>query len=142
LRRASATVSVARLWLTLVIESRSVSGWRFVLLGLGLACSAGGGSDDEPPCTFEGSYFVAYTLVSGDPSCPSVAPRVELVASDEQACTTACAFADGNPCETTFTCQPGNPVLECAGVSSFNVSVASLFGPCEFSLRLMRLPDE
>ncbi len=124
-----------------------VGGCSFVLFAL--ACGAGGGSEDEPPCTFEGSYRVAYTLVSGDGSCAmSVAPRVSLVDSDEQQCTTACSFADG-PCDTTFVCEPGNPVLECAGVTplrlSNGVGAGSPFGVtpmfCEYSLTLLSIED-
>lgn len=118
-----------------------------------LACGAGGGgaSDgEEPPCTYEGAYFVAYALMTNDPACPAgVAPTVELLDSDERQCTTACGFSDGNACETTFVCQPGNPVIECAGAELFRVNLnlggGSLSGSpqmfCEYELTLLRMQE-
>lgn len=97
--------------------------------------------EEQPPCTFDGAYYVAYSLVAGDASCPrNLAPSVFLRETDEEQCTTGCEFGDSNLCETTFSCDPGNPVVECRGAERF--VAAPLGSPCEYELTLQRFPDE
>jgi hypothetical protein len=110
----------------------------FLLLGSAAACS----DENGPPCTFDDQgavHWVGYTLTQGDEACAEELYTVVILQnSDQEACTTACMlFGEQRPCDTTFTCTPGDPYGECSGDQIYAE------GPnCQYELRMLGGPPE